>query len=136
MVRFYSLLTLNKDRIMLKKTYVSNTYPELSSYMQESVYSEPQHAKFMSTLKSAFDLLIELCVNLPHQLKQIVYLAEDIVEIAKQIPSSINNNDVIDMRYQICDVVHEIANHAPKVEIGLPINIDNHIKTIRETNGY
>ena len=111
---------------------VNNMYPVSSSYISESVYSEPQQANFLSILKSSFDLLVELCTNLPKQVKQIVYLAEDIIEMAKTIPSSIDKNKVIDMRNQICDVVHQIANNAPKVEIGLPVNIDSQVMTIRE----
>ena len=115
---------------------VNNMYPVSSSYICESVYSEPQQASFLSILKSSFDLLVELCTNLPKQVKQIVYLAEDIIEMAKTIPSSIDKNKVIDMRNQICDVVHQIANNAPKVEIGLPVNIDSQIMAIREHQGH
>lgn len=114
---------------------VNNIYPVSSSYICKSVYSEPQQANFLSVLKSSFDLLVELCTNLPKQVKQIVYLAEDIIEMAKAIPSSINKNKVIDMRNQICDVVHEIAKNAPKVEIGLPVNIDSQVMAIREHQG-
>ena len=115
---------------------VNNMYPVSSSYISESVYSEPQQANFLSILKSSFDLLVELCTNLPKQVKQIVYLAEDIIEMAKTIPSAIDKNKVIDMRNQICDVVHQIANNAPKVEIGLPVNIDSQVMTIREHQGH
>jgi hypothetical protein len=114
---------------------VDNIYPVSSSYICESVYSEPQQASFLSVLKSSFDLLVELCKNLPNQVKQIVYLAEDIIEMAKAIPSSVDKNKVIDMRNQICDVVHEIAKNAPKVEIGLPVNIDSQVMAIREHQG-
>ena len=115
---------------------VNNMYPVSSSYICESVYSEPQQANFLSILKSSFDLLVELCTNLPKQVKQIVYLAEDIIEMAKTIPSSIDKNKVIDMRNQICDVIYQIANNAPKVEIGLPVNIDSQVMTIREHQGH
>lgn len=111
-------------------------YPVSSSYIHDSVYSEPQQANFLSILKSSFDLLIELCTNLPKQIKQIVYLAEDIIEIAKEIPSVIDDTKKIDMRNQVCDVVHQIANNAPKVEIGLPVNIESQIMTIREQQGH
>ena len=115
---------------------VNNMYPVSSSYIHDSVYSEPQQASFLSVLKTSFDLLVELCTNLPNQTKQIVYLAEDIIETAKYIPSVIDNNKMVDMRNQVCDVVHQIANNAPKVEIGLPVNIDEQIKTIREHQGH
>jgi len=118
------------------KVNVKNIYPVSSSYIHDSVYSEPQQASFLLILKSSFDLLVELCTNLPQQIKQIVYLAEDIIEIAKTIPSSIDKNKVIDMRNQICDVVHQIAINAPKVEIGLPVNIDSQVMTIREYQGH
>jgi len=115
---------------------VNDMYPVSNSYIHDSVYSELQQANFLSTLKSSFDLLVELCTNFPKQIKQIVYLAEDIIEIAKKIPSVIDDTKMIDMRNQVCDVVHQIANNAPKVETGLPVNIDNEIKTIREHQGH
>ena len=115
---------------------VNNIYPEDNSYIRDSVYSEPQQAKFLLALKSSYDLLVELCTKIPKQTKQIVYLAEDIIEIAKSIPSAVNKNQVIDMRCQVCGIVHEIACNAPKVEIGLPVDIESQIMTIREHHGH
>ena len=115
---------------------VNNMYPVNSSYIHDSVYSEPQQASFLSVLKTSFDLLVELCTNLPNQTKQIVYLAEDIIETAKYIPSVIDDTKMIDMRCQVCGVVHEIACNAPKVEIGLPVDIESQIMTIREQKGH
>ena len=115
---------------------VNNMYPIDNSYIRDSVYSEPQQASFLSVLKASFDLLVELCTNLPNQIKQIVYLAEDIIETAKSIPSAVNKNQVIDMRCQVCGIVHEIACNAPKIEIGLPVDIDSQIMTIRKHHGH
>jgi len=115
---------------------VNDMYPVSSSYIHDSVYSEPQQAYFLSVLETSFDLLIELCTNLPKEIKQIVYLAEDIIKIAKEIPSVIDDTKIIDMRNQVWDVVHQIAKNAPKVEIGLPVNIESQIMTIREQQGH
>jgi len=115
---------------------VNDMYPVSSSYIHDSVYTEPQQASFLLILKSSFDLLVELCTNLPNEIKQIVYLAEDIIEIAKEIPSVIDDTKMIDMRCQVCGVVHEIACNAPKVEIGLPVDIESQIMTIREQQGH
>lgn len=109
------------------KDVIKDLYPKNNSYITSSVYSEPQQESFLKTLISSFDLLIELCRTLPHQIKKIVYLAEDIIEIAKSIPSHADKNKFVDMRNEICDTIHNIANHAPLIEMGLPINIDKEI---------
>ena len=115
---------------------VNDMYPVSNSYIHESVYSKLQQASFLSVLKTSFDLLVELCTNLPNQTKQIVYLAEDIIEAAAKIPSVLNKNEVIDMRCQVCGIVHELACNAPKVEIGLPVDIENQVTTIRKHHGH
>jgi len=106
---------------------VNKIYPQNDSYLCESVFSDTQQANFLQTLTNSFELLIELCSKFPEQLKKIVYLAEDIIEISKTIPSSIRNNDVVDMRYQICDCIHDIASNASRLQMGLPIDIDKQI---------
>jgi len=120
----------------MKTINIENTYPKDNIYISNSVYSDSQQDNFLQTLQESLDLLVELCVKLPQQLKKIVYLAEDIIEIAKSIPSAVNKNEVIDMRCQVCGVVHELACNAPKVEIGLPVNIDSQVMTIREHHGH
>ena len=121
---------------------VNKVYPVNKSYICDSVYSEEQQKNFLRVLKESFDLLVNLCTDntfcykLSHEVKQIVYLAEDILKVAMTIPSAINQNEVIDMRCQVCGVVHELACNAPKVEIGLPVNIESQVSTIREHYGY
>ena len=76
-------------------------------------------------------MLRKLCLESSLQIKKIVYLAEDIVEIAKTIPAVINKNINIDMRSELCLTVLELANLASKVEIGLPVSIDKQINVMR-----
>ena len=111
---------------------VNKVYPVDKSYICDSVYSDAQQKNFLTVLKESFDLLVDLCMDstfcykLSHEVRQIVYLAEDILKVAMTIPSAININDV----------VHELATNAPKVEIGLPVNIESQVSTIREHHGY
>jgi hypothetical protein len=120
---------------MLKHNDIQNTYPKTDEYIFESIYSDLQQTNFLQTLKQSFDLLIELCIKLPQQLKQIIYLAEDIVIIAQSIPSSIDKTKVVDMRDQVCDVVKTIASYAPKYQVGLHVNIDEQINVIQNQHG-
>ena len=121
---------------------VNKVYPVDKSYICDSVYSDAQQKNFLTVLKESFDLLVDLCMDstfcykLSHEVRQIVYLAEDILKVAMTIPSAINKNEVIDMRCQVCGIVHELACNAPKVEIGLPVNIESQVSTIREHHGY
>ena len=117
---------------------ITNTFtPEQYNpcYCSSSVFNEPQHLNFTNALQASLDYLIKLCIEVPHQIKKIVYLADDILELAKSIPSYIRSSDVIDMRIHCCSVVRELANLAPKVEVGLPVNIDKQLATIQNLHG-
>lgn len=100
-------------------------------YVPPMVFSTEQKINFTSLLQSSFALLRKLCLESSLQIKKIVYLAEDIVEIAKTIPAVINKNINIDMRSELCLTVLELANLASQVEIGLPVNIDKQINVMR-----
>ena len=97
----------------------------------DSIFSEEQDKKLSLMIQPSIDLLIELCVSAPTKLKQIVYLAEELLWVAKSVPSYLNNKVVVDMRVQVCQVIHELAALASKVEIGLPVNIDNQLNVIQ-----
>jgi hypothetical protein len=47
------------------------------------------------------------------------------------VPSYLNNKVVVDMRVQVCQEIHELAALASKIEIGMPVNIDNQLKVIQ-----
>lgn len=117
-------------------TNVSPTYPKNDSYIYESIYSDFQQIHFVKTLKQSFDLLLDLCKNSSSNLKKIVYLAEDIIEIAKSVPSVLNQTEVVDMTYLICNCVHEIARNAPRVEMNLDVNIDKQVFHLVRCKGY
>ena len=127
-VRFSFLLTINKDKTMLE---VNELYQLDKQLNCDSIFSEEQDKKLSLMIQPSIDLLIELCVSAPTKLKQIVYLAEDLLWVAKSVPSYLNNKVVVDMRVQVCQVIHELAALASKVEIGLPVNIDNQLKVIQ-----
>jgi hypothetical protein len=97
----------------------------------DSIFSEEQDKKLSLIIQPSIDLLIELCVNAPTKLKQIIYLAEDLLWVAKSVPSYLNNKVVVDMRVQVCQEIHELAALANKIEIGMPVNIDNQLKVIQ-----
>ena len=118
----------------MKNIEITNTFtPEQQThcYCSSSVFNEPQHVNFRNALQASLDYLIKLCLDVPHQIKKIVYLADDILELAKSIPSYIRSSDVIDMRVYCCNVVRELANLAPQVEVGMPVNIDKQLATIQ-----
>ena len=127
-VRSSFLLTINKDKTMLE---VNELYQLDKQLNCDSIFSEEQDKKLSLMIQPSIDLLIELCVSAPTKLKQIVYLAEDLLRVAKSVPSYLNNKVVVDMRVQVCQVIHELAALASKVEIGLPVNIDNQLKVIQ-----
>ena len=127
-VRSSFLLTINKDKTMLE---VNELYQLDKQLNCDSIFSEEQDKKLSLMIQPSIDLLIELCVSAPTKLKQIVYLAEDLLWVAKSVPSYLNNKVVVDMRVQVCQVIHELAALASKVEIGLPVNIDNQLKVIQ-----
>ena len=111
---------------------INTVYP-IDKYKEESVFTKEQQHIFHNTLSGSCTLLLELCLTAPHQVKKIVYLADDMLEIAKSIPSYLNKKVLIDMRTLVCDVVQQIARYAAKVEAGLSVNIDEQIKHVRDT---
>ena len=113
---------------------LNTVYPN-NNYIENSVFVKEQQDVYYDTLSSTCNLLAELCIKTPHKTKQIVYLAEDMIEIAKSIPHYLNSKLLIDMRAFVCSVVQKLASHAPRVEVGLPINIDEHIQYVKERYG-
>jgi len=122
------LLTLKKDKTMLD---INELYLLDKQLNCDSIFSEEQDKKLSLIIQPSIDLLIELCVNAPTKLKQIIYLAEDLLWVAKSVPSYLNNKVVVDMRVQVCQEIHELAALASKIEIGMPVNIDNQLKVIQ-----
>tara|TARA_R110000824_G_C15026374_1_gene658897 strand:- start:58 stop:417 length:360 start_codon:yes stop_codon:yes gene_type:complete len=97
-----------------------------------SVFSDEQEVNFNSMLEASIKLLQELCLNAPTQLKKIVYLAEDILEIAKKIPSVLDTLSYVDMRPKVCVIIHQLAAFASRIEIGMPVNIDKQLNIVRD----
>jgi len=110
-----------------------NIYWEEKMYV--SVFSEKQNQILKDAIKGPIDFLIELCLSVPHQIKKIVYLAEEILELSKRIPSALNPNHHIDMSSEACNDLKEIANYASQVQVGLAVNIDRPLKSIQAYYG-
>ena len=96
-----------------------------------SVFSNEQKLNFNTMLKASLELLQELCLKSPIQFKKIVYLSEDILKVAKSIPSAANEEHAVDMRVQLSSSIHQLAAFASRIEIGMPVNIDKQLKVIQ-----
>ena len=96
-----------------------------------SVFSNEQKLNFNTMLKASLKLLQELCLKSPIQFKKIVYLSEDILKVAKSIPSAANHDHVVDMSVQLSSSIHQLAAFASRIEIGMPVNIDKQLKVIQ-----
>ena len=96
-----------------------------------SVFSNEQKLNFNTMLKASLKLLQELCLKSPIQFKKIVYLSEDILKVAKFIPSAANHDHVVDMSVQLSSSIHQLAAFASRIEIGMPVNIDKQLKVIQ-----
>ena len=117
--------SINKDRTM-KDINVDELYVPPSS-----VFSNEQKLNFNTMLKASLELLQELCLKSPIQFKKIVYLSEDILKVAKSIPSAANHDHVVDMSVQLSSSIHQLAAFASRIEIGMPVNIDKQLKVIQ-----
>ena len=118
-------LTLIQDKTMLDIN-VDELYVPPSS-----VFSNEQKLNFNTMLKASLELLQELCLKSPIQFKKIVYLSEDILNVAKSIPSAANHDHVVDMSVQLSSSIHQLAAFASRIEIGMPVNIDKQLKVIQ-----
>lgn len=101
----------------------------------KSVFNVRQQELFGLELDHAITLLIDLCLSQPFAIKKIVYLAEDILEVASSIPSALNNKKFIDMNCEVCPTIRKISTYAAKVQTGIEVDISDEISTIRHKYG-
>ncbi len=102
----------------------------------ESVFSAKQLHMFSSHISDSFEVLVTWIKDKPKDLKKIIYLAEEIVELAKSIPSFLNGSDKIDMSAEVCNDVISIASQATKFQLGLEVDISKEISSIDQRYSY
>ena len=79
---------------------------------KDTIFNVKQQELFGLELDHAITLLIDLCLSQPFAIKKIVYLAEDILEVASSIPSALNNKKFIDMNCEVCPTIRKISTYA------------------------
>ncbi len=110
-----------------------NTFPLIKPL---SIFSDLQLNHFVKHIRESLEVLLEWIKDKPKDLKKIIYLAEEIVEIAQRIPSFLDENQLINMSSELDNNIIEIASQASKYQVGNKVDINKQISSLEQKYTY